>query len=150
MFTVAVCCFYTGVDVNLSLLPGAVYVKPGSFWALAGTPAIQSCLFSAKSVQTNLLSTWSAPEEIPIVQRRRSGNIVISDRNASWTILINYFPFNPGNMIKKVIHSTKNQLLLCKGRNDWLRKYKIGYPQDYGHSQDCNRGDKKARGERCS
>ena len=130
MFTVTVCCFYTGVDVNLSLLPGAIYVKPGSFRALAGTPAIQICIFSAKSVQTDLLSTWSAPEELPTMQRRRSGNIVKSDRNASWTILINYFSFNPGNTIMKVIHSTKNQLLLCKGRNDRLRKYKIGYPQD--------------------
>merc|ERR1719220_1127983 len=40
MFTVTVCWFYTGVDVNLSLLPGAIYVKPGSFRALAGTPAV--------------------------------------------------------------------------------------------------------------
>ena len=49
-------------------------------------------LFCKKSgLQTNLLSTWSAPEQIPTVQRRRSGNIVKCDRNAGWTILINYF-----------------------------------------------------------
>ena len=65
MFTVTVCCFYTGVDVNLSLLPGAINVKPGSFRALAGTPAIQTCLFSAKSLDFKLTCC-------PHGQRRKS------------------------------------------------------------------------------
>ena len=66
MLTVTICCFDTGVDVYLSLFPGALNVKPGSFWALTSTPK-NSHGFLTSFSPANLLSTWSAPDEIPTV-----------------------------------------------------------------------------------
>ena len=41
MFTVTVCRLDTGVDVNLSLFPGAINVEPGRLRALASAPKTQ-------------------------------------------------------------------------------------------------------------
>ena len=81
MFTVTICGFHTGVNINLSLFVGGLNVEPVSIWALASTPRIQQWLASS-DISTNLLSTWSAPDEMPTVKTSsRNESKVVTDQD---------------------------------------------------------------------